>query len=47
VADQRRLALLRLATNWTPFHLNLGAAPLAIALRSPDARRGQFLVEDS
>ncbi|GAA4254972.1 DUF1963 domain-containing protein [Dactylosporangium darangshiense] len=39
--------LLRLATNWTPFYLNLGAAPLAFALLSADGRRGQFLVEDS
>jgi hypothetical protein len=39
--------LLRLATNWTPFPLNLGAAPVAFAFLSADGRDGRFLVEDS
>ncbi|WP_238012938.1 hypothetical protein KZZ52_22770 [Dactylosporangium sp. AC04546] len=39
--------LLRLATNWTPFHLNLGAAPVLIALIDADGCRGCMLVEDS
>jgi hypothetical protein len=39
--------LLRLATNWTPFHLNLGAAPVALAFLSDDRREGCLLVEDS
>ncbi|MEV4627294.1 hypothetical protein AB0J90_13480 [Micromonospora sp. NPDC049523] len=39
--------LLRLATNWTPFHLNLGAAPVVLAFLSTDAREGRLLVEDS
>lgn len=39
--------LLRLATNWTPFHLNLGAAPVALAFLSADGRSGCLLVEDS
>ncbi|WP_211588514.1 hypothetical protein [Allorhizocola rhizosphaerae] len=39
--------LLRLATNWTPFYLNLGAAPVAFAFLSADGRAGCLLVEDS
>lgn len=39
--------LLRLATNWTPFRLNLGAAPLLFALIDADGQRGCMLVEDS
>ncbi|WP_326558487.1 hypothetical protein [Micromonospora sp. NBC_01796] len=39
--------LLRLATNWTPFHLNLGAAPVLLAFLSTDGRAGRLLVEDS
>lgn len=39
--------LLRLAANWTPFHLNLGAAPVAFAFISTDGRYGCFLVQDS
>lgn len=39
--------LLRLATNWTPFYLNLGAAPVASAFLSADGRQGCLLVEDS
>ncbi|MEJ3748983.1 hypothetical protein WEI85_37665 [Actinomycetes bacterium KLBMP 9797] len=39
--------LLRLATNWTPFFLNLGAAPVAFAFLSADGRAGCLLVEDT
>lgn len=46
-ADGPWLPLLRLATNWTPFHLNLGAAPVAYALVSQDGREGRLLVESS
>ncbi|GAB3086055.1 hypothetical protein GCM10027186_53260 [Micromonospora schwarzwaldensis] len=39
--------LLRLETNWKPFYLNLGAAPVAFAFISTDGRHGCFLVQDS
>ncbi|MFK3979515.1 hypothetical protein ACI2K4_03940 [Micromonospora sp. NPDC050397] len=39
--------LLRVATNWTPFYLNLGAAPVAFAFVSGDGREGRLLVQDS
>ncbi|MET7668360.1 hypothetical protein [Micromonospora luteifusca] len=39
--------LLRLATIWTPFYLNLGAAPVALASLSADGRAGCLLIEDS
>ncbi|GIG88168.1 YwqG family protein [Plantactinospora endophytica] len=39
--------LLRLTTNWTPFYLNLGAAPVASAFLSTDGREGCLLVHDS
>lgn len=39
--------LLRLATNWTPFYLNLGASPVALALLATDGRAGCLLVGDS
>ena len=38
--------LLRLETNWTPFYLNLGAAPVAFAFLSTDGREGCLLVQD-
>ncbi|RKR92198.1 hypothetical protein BDK92_6632 [Micromonospora pisi] len=39
--------LLRLATNWTPFYLNLGSAPVALAFLSADGGTGCLRVEDS
>lgn len=39
--------LLRLATNWTPFRLNLGSGPVAFAFLSADGAEGCLLVEDS
>ncbi|GIH20571.1 hypothetical protein [Rugosimonospora africana] len=39
--------LLRLATNWTPFYLNLGSAPVAFAFLSTDGTEGRLLVQDS
>lgn len=39
--------LLRLEANWKPFHLNLGAAPVAFAFVSTDGRCGCFLVQDA
>ncbi|GAA3775072.1 hypothetical protein GCM10022225_73620 [Plantactinospora mayteni] len=39
--------LLRLATNWTPFYLNLGAAPVLSAFLSADSGTGCLLVQDS
>lgn len=39
--------MLQLSSNFVPFFLNLGAAPMAFAFVSPDARQGRFLVQDS
>ncbi|GAA1960911.1 DUF1963 domain-containing protein [Kitasatospora viridis] len=38
---------LQLHANFKPFHLNLGAAPTAFVLVSPDGTEGRMLVQDS
>ncbi|WP_225848309.1 DUF1963 domain-containing protein [Streptomyces sp. HPF1205] len=38
---------LQLSPNFKPFHLNLGAAPVAFVFVSPDAKQGRMLVQDS
>lgn len=43
-AWDKPMRLLRLETNWTPFYLNLGAAPVAFAFLSIDGREGRLLV---
>lgn len=39
--------LLQLDADDVPFHLNLGAAPIAFAFISPDSRRGRLVIQDS
>lgn len=39
--------LLQLDADELPFHLTLGASPIAFAFISPDGRHGRFLVQDS